>query len=125
MSARSPFEEISLPALRGAVWNVHSKEHFSYREDIHLLEALAQVCGAIEWYGTRCLTLMDNMSCVLALCFWSDVLVPLGLPVTAGSIFAGSPRKVTPRTLHPVCTIVEKLGTKAQPFSIPEFQRQH
>ena len=35
------FEEISLPALRKAVWNVR--------------------------YGTRCLTLLDNMSRVLAL----------------------------------------------------------
>ena len=46
------FEEISLPALRWAVWNVHSMEQFLYREATHL-----QVRGAIrceEWYGTRC-----------------------------------------------------------------------
>ena len=65
------FEEISLSALRQAVWNVHSMgQFFFYREAIHLLEARAQVQGAIrceEWYGTRCLTLMDNMSCVLPL----------------------------------------------------------
>ena len=31
------FEEISLPALRGAVWNVHSMRHFFLkREAIHL-----------------------------------------------------------------------------------------
>ena len=59
-----------LPWSGGAVWNVHSMGQCFHREAIHLSEARAQVWGAIrceEWYGPRCLTLMDNMSCVLAL----------------------------------------------------------
>ena len=82
---------------------------------------------------------MDNMSCVLAspvrgafdFCSWSDVPVPLGLPFSAGSIFAGPPRKETLRTLHPVSTIVGRLVTKAQAlaqyqiFSVNTGQKLH
>ena len=44
-------------------------------------------------------------------CFLSDVPVPLGLPAAAGSIFVGSPRKVTPRARVSALTLVRSCTT--------------
>ena len=58
-------------------------------------------------------------------CFRSDVPVSLGLSVTAGSVFAGSPRRETPRTLHPCLRSWNGWQHKHRPLSIPAFQGQH
>ena len=67
------FPEIDPAALRGVEWRVLCHGPYVHDEPIHILEARAQHSGLLEahlqggWAGMRTLTLMDNMSDVLAL----------------------------------------------------------
>ena len=67
------FPEVDPAALLRVDWRVVCHGAYEHSEPIHILEARAQHSGLLEahvqsnWYGMRTLTLMDNMSDVLAL----------------------------------------------------------
>ena len=65
------FPEVSLDLLSGTTWDVLEHGPFHHSEGIHILEARAHQLGlrhvADEWYGKRALSLLDNMSGVLAM----------------------------------------------------------
>ena len=129
--ADGSFEEISLPALRSTTWTGQAMDRFFYQAAIHLLEARAQMRGAVrceKWYRMISVTLLDSMACTLALgrararSFRLLLLVrracAFGLLFIADSISAGFPRKETPLMLHRAFSVAEKSKTKARIVSI-------
>ena len=73
MGAERLFPEVDPAVLFRVEWDVVCHGPFAHDEPIHILEARAQHIGSLQlhsrcgWTGVRALTLLDNMSDVLAL----------------------------------------------------------